>query len=979
MRNVSLMKNVPGVVSIYFRLPGQDYHFLGSGFFVSSDYVVTARHLFIKTDYDGKLRLQAVDNPSIELDFQENDEDIVHVPLEHVYIKTNDGAFVRVSAKGSIIFDSSGVDVALLLIDGYKKSHFISLIHGTNADLRMIFRIGETVAIGYDRTDLGRPKHKLVKSRNYPLTDTISNDADIIEIDDSLPIGMSGGPVVVQIGRRWYCAGFGCQSATLGSKLLTSSRIIRAFQAKGIELKTTTSASLLKWHLYFRKIFLYIIAIIPISILAMVVGRSAYIKVIDWHSASSNTPLTDVSCKSDYKTESPFPKDAKLRILVLRFHGASGAASSDDAALGELLGFQILDELNNYVKAQAQSTEWSAAEFKLSDIVIKHENCTVANTDEAVRLGKSWNADVVIWGRARSARTDAQTNQGSFKTFITITKLNMLHLGVTKGEQIAPNVQLENLSLPELMSQEKMALLDFMLGAYWYYQGNYRLAVKYLRKSDTSLIPNNSDNWESRILLGRSSVGNGEIEHGMEILKNVKCYKNITCQIMKLLALGLSLSDQRNESEALEYFNSALALAKSTRDGAGCVEPIEELLILRKHHNQSITNSNTGIAKLIGSDDSTIMPGREDITSCALVQRARIEYQNEDLNKAKSDLQRALRTTRDGDFRTRVIIFQELSNIARIEDNLFDSRKYLLEALTAAQKGGLPLMENSMLIGLAAVCAQLGKQYHAESWHYLETALGQQIETRSLVAQHELAYHAAIAYHYLGQQVKATSYYRQAISIKRNDKNNQIYEDIENLLTALANCLVETGQFKEAISLYRQAAQNYAQRGVVSKAREATMVSWGVALQNHMWKECEEILLDGKQYGEENLILTAREARLRSYQGNIDAARSGFEALEMLASQLDDRQRGERWRLAAQAGLTRALIGGTLFSCFGKVVVEEQMSSRLIPGDIITRINGQCAELSRANTACSVLNLELWRDGKRLTIITKELPKMQVF
>ena len=207
----------------------------------------------------------------------------------------------------------------------------------------------------------------------------------------------------------------------------------------------------------------------------------------------------------------PFTTSSGLNVVIARFDASDGSKAS--RGFGEAVAKALSQEIPEYVKSAAQDPAAIKGGFR-PVAHVQYAPCVFTSHEDARRLGKAWNASLVVWGRAAAAAgqvPEVHTNDvynlkdtplradnggtihvgpeihlnlpqgGTFRTSVTAVMG-----GETRDEKgmRSPSQQaLLDLDFANLVSERPISLMKFMLGQTAMLEDRFATAIHYFEQT----------------------------------------------------------------------------------------------------------------------------------------------------------------------------------------------------------------------------------------------------------------------------------------------------------------------------------------------------------------------------------------------------------------------------------------------------------------------------------------------------------------
>ena len=511
--------------SYVFRIYGNTHDhvptFLGTGFLIAPQWVVTCKHVVVeKAPYYGETqkRLQ-----------------------EQLFVQLEDSIDSRISIPHAKVKLHEDYDIALIELSNILDISYPPLVRGVTRALRERIKEITCSAIGYKMSTQGRVRgESFIKLRMPEFKDGETHHLIEIQFKGSPSIGYSGGPLIYSTATEDVCAGV----LYLGSEGASTARVFSSDEIYHfINKHTTIKPSQVDAQRIFAKKqkqkqkslssslnFIPQVALALTIIIFCLAGLKEYRATRRLSYQGSTTSISDASSKLTTHDTDPNECDgkipqnilasvAKFKILIISFYGVD----AESRHFGRATALGIHTAFESYKAQEVQSTEWSSAH--LTDEGVKAYpllDCYVNDDGTARRIGEIAKVDLVIWGRAGFEKIPASAGTGDFTPFITAVSLPSLHSVAAQSVGPIGRHTLTKMTFPQLTTDRIFPFVQLIFGLYAYGNQRYTLAAKYLKEVTNSQVPGILKIPQLRLIQAHSLMNAGQYEISREILNSLK-------------------------------------------------------------------------------------------------------------------------------------------------------------------------------------------------------------------------------------------------------------------------------------------------------------------------------------------------------------------------------------------------------------------------------------------------------------------------
>ncbi len=575
--------STPDFIVRVFSIDSDDAEprFLGTGFFVASNLVITCAHIFKERDNERDLDL---DNARICVLSERMGCSlaIAHISLDR----------------------SPDYDLALLEMETPHEAHILTMVQGVTKGFESYLPKAKYEFVGYLALDNAVTHWE--KPLKYKGPDFRSGNLRAIRLDGGVEHGGSGAPVLMTFGERCTCIGMARISGRYARlTYVTSSDTIADFLEKHDVCLTKTvkaeaifntipvSSNLkiknplisqqianLKSRMRITKYILFALAAISCfsgltiwkknksksdsakhiaeeldraekKLIKLKALDNMLDKELNYKELLAN-PILD-KCHIKQFNSSRNRYEGK-RIIVLSFLGSS----SDSTTEGHSAGQNLKRTIENYLRPHDKTTLWTEAHLSIEGIQVDFIDCPVSSRFDAQAIALARQAELIIWGSVHS-QTVAGRKMYSISPHSTSDGANFLNHDLASVGTDELNAQIPKQLVP---------LIDLMIGHYAYDRRRYDIAVNQFEKS-LNVIVESEDSWRMFNALINTFIETKKYDIAMDLLEKLKviCAGRGECMANYWFTLAGEAVRQGKKQEALTILEQqALPLVDKIND-----------------------------------------------------------------------------------------------------------------------------------------------------------------------------------------------------------------------------------------------------------------------------------------------------------------------------------------------------------------------------------------------------------------------------
>lgn len=1005
--------STPDFIVRVFSIDSDDAEprFLGTGFLVANNCVVTCAHIFKQSDWETDIDLESAR---------------ICVLSEGAEKQINIYKFAREY--------NTKYDLAVLELESSIESNLPHVIMNIRKSHSSYLSQAKYEYVGYaasDNADSYWDEPLVFKSPKFS-----AGVLRKIRLDGGIESGGSGSPVIMIFNGQRVCVGMAVVSGrdAPNSYIVPFDTIANFLESYGVSLpryidaesffKIDQPAKALSDETPLnsgeeqsttprtdgRRISGTAVAII--FIVAVVGASEIWNKEehLPLQNAMADMGQAMMQCSTPQPADRPDSQQG-LRILVLSLHGPD----SESAAEGLRIGARLRFDIENYKSVQENLPIWKQAHLRTTALYTHFAPCPVTTHEAARKVGLAQQYDLVIWGQVlpKSAGSGKAYSVHSFATFTDYTSISPHS---SKPPRKNGDVQF---TLPKQL----VPSIDIMLALYAYEKEQFKVATHYFRKS-LEYIFDTEDAW--RLLLIASDAfllakENDVQDTNKNLLEKVRisCAGNDHCLAHYWETIARQHTVRGELKEALEtYQERALPKAERIAEERLRVNILMSIAELNAYHG----NDNEATAAALKARDTLSPLPQVSLDRSYNRISGWLELRNGKYKEAIDYYKRALRLwqpaeglakkgemLRDiadayqaqGDIGNAILNFQDS---LEIWEKLKDTKR---QAALQAELGRIYFYKKVDLSKAISYLRPASENFHSINdtqnearalsilaCSYLDTEQDElsQNALRKIVpiigSLGELGVDGG-AYECLAELFKHAGKLSKAIeSINKATKILQISREDAKMLPGLyakkAGIEIKANEFAAALVSYQEEARLYMQQGNSTDAYYTMDTICDLASRLHKPQICDDLIKEINNQHDLEYHKIIHTARMLVRLGRHDEARTLFRRL----SQLIEFDKNKPWNtdehkrvinLIAQMNIARIDKWDTFKECMGIIVTNATDESRaspllLNPGDIITELNGRCVSSTELvldvardaynKSGWKPISAKVWRNGK---------------
>lgn len=982
--------------------------FLGSGFFVAGDLIVTCAHIFKERDYETHLNFETT-------------------PL---YVLPQG---VKEPIIASVRALDRERDLAVLELDFPLETHVpILLTNVTNQYENFLspteFRSIVCKFVGFTISNRGQKYwEQLLKFKGPDFEEGVLRG---IRVDGGVERGGSGAPVFMWSVQRNLCIGVACISGKQAPTtfIISSDTVMDFLNKNGISISKKVDASIafpieqipqirdtsglpktpktiLPSHKP-TKLNYRFGALIGIGLILSSIAIWGYWS--EKKSTSENLTKENTETISQYRlvpVEYQLKQRAGLNVLVLSFQGSDQSSVSE----GYNRGLLLKDQIEAYKKIQENTPLWQEAHLKAEGLHIDFDKQPVSNQAEARSIGLARQADLIIWGSI-TFQTMGSHKKYSITPYVTSIKWNTLDSSLDTTNQ--NGLQLR---LPKDLAQ----VLDIMMAIYAYDRQRYTVAAQYF-KTSISAITETEESWRLLLVAADSLYKVKEqksTDAANSILDKVKinCAANDDCLGHYWVAIAEQQHRQENGQDALKtYEMNALPLIEKLHETSLHVNTLMNIAELREakgDETEAISLANKALAltaslptaasNRLGSQVSgwlelrkgnikgaianyehllTLVDPVNEIEKKGIIlgELAKAYYASGDVDKADRNFKDSLAVWIKVNSPKKQAYIRALLGTMWFEKHDYEKSIHFLQPAAEAFHGLQQANDEARVLGRLAVC-----YLNTQQKDKLHEAI---VRVTPLMGTLSNSHFDAATYESLAAAFDSSKNSIQAVSMMDRSLEILLKENHNNKVLAYLYAKKATYEVRAqkklaAADSYRQAAQHFRKQADLLEAAFAMDAACDFFVQGGKPTECNPFLLELEKLGSVQPVGLLEQARMLTRMGKRTEALALYnKALEIIRPvKPSDR---EFFQTIIRSNIARISNWSSFEGCMGVVLTNfpetttTVQSGSLQPGDVIVELDNRCASSvlfmrdilmpSLVGTK-KIKKAKIWRNGVWLT------------
>lgn len=596
--------------------------FLGTGFIVTPDWVLTCRHVVVENYKDEKNWAK-------------------HKVREQLWVET-DTVAISINISKKEVYLHPSLDLALVKLHPPVQAGQIFFLQHLTLDLQTEIQKHTFFIYGYQAQDNADELRIWPSNVLMPqFVETPKMDyLEELQFAGGPPEGASGSPVFFDRARSVYAGTVYLGGRNGGTSRITTVDSVIKFLAKhGINNMLTCDARAAFIKLTMGKIKATA-ACLVLAAAAALIGTGAYRhysdarqpSLIDQKNPEKNKvaaklapqiPINSSTTTSNNTGEcvsASFADSPDLKVLVLPF----SSASQNPVAVGYGRDYAgtLAQMLDAYQAAERKSSRWKIADLPGGIKVVPAKTCvgTVTTPDQARAVGQVADADLVVWGQVIAARPGAQGFEATFSPRITAVNFNTLHVAASQSVGLRDIPSMQNLTLPALLTREPLTLVQFFLALYAQQHNRNELALHYLNIIDKNIFYTNEKSLSMSQLKANIAyiyLKIGQLEKGIAMIDDAKrsCpLKDIICETRRVMDLA-SAYEQKDMNTSAALAAQALRLADTTTDDFTKLQALSQAIIYEvlPCNDETIKRIKSISDQVKSNDDLSIIAGQASL------------------------------------------------------------------------------------------------------------------------------------------------------------------------------------------------------------------------------------------------------------------------------------------------------------------------------------------------------------------------------
>lgn len=329
--------------------------------------------------------------------------------------------------------------------------------------------------------------------------------------------------------------------------------------------------------------------LLPLILLALW-GPAACVKS-NARSAPDAATVSPDTCAPAMAT--PFTASSGIRVVIARFDASDGTKAS--RSFGEAVAKALSQEIPEYVKRAAQDPAAVQSGFR-PVAHVQYVPCVFTSHEDARRVGKAWNASLVVWGRAAAAAGEVpeiHTNDvynlkdtplradnggkihvgpeihlnlpqgGTFRT--SVTSVIGGETRDEKGMRSPSREALLDLDFANLVSERPISLMKFMIGQTAMLEDRFATAIYYFEQTKENAFAGSEIEPYIDAMIGLCHAATGQLERAAAAVQEGEkaCPAgDVYCRSHMQTVRGYTQAADGALQQALASFSQVLLLSR---------------------------------------------------------------------------------------------------------------------------------------------------------------------------------------------------------------------------------------------------------------------------------------------------------------------------------------------------------------------------------------------------------------------------------